>query len=260
MTRARCLFGPPSCSRAKAAKARQKPGGHEHPPGFSALWLDKAIHVHPLRARSDARSSSASLAGPDPAQHGCEPTAILILAPQFAPGLPIRLAPRVDLLREVFYKPVEPLDQPSHAADAARGCCPPTTARSPSLREARLAAPDALASRQRLWGRCTGRHRQEGGCSRLSKGAAPGSVRRCSRIAGSPALSQRPRTVRIQRALEPSREATSPGVWPSFISQRICQWVPSTGLVALGERSCRSAAVTSVVTTTPFAMTLFYAL
>ena len=75
---------------------------HEQPTGLSALWLHKAIHIHPLIARSDHGPHSAPLAGPDAAQDRLETDAVFILTPQFNARLWIRLMELLDLLWKFF--------------------------------------------------------------------------------------------------------------------------------------------------------------
>lgn len=83
-------------------KSRRIDRWHEQPAGFSALWLDKAIEVHPLIARADYSPNPASFACPDPAQDWFETDAVFVLTPHFNAGFRICLAQLLNLLREFF--------------------------------------------------------------------------------------------------------------------------------------------------------------
>lgn len=86
----------------REGKGRSIDGRHEQPTGLATLWLDKAIQIHPLIARSDHGAHAGPLARPDAAQDRFETDAVLILTPQFDAGFWIRLLQRGDLFGQFF--------------------------------------------------------------------------------------------------------------------------------------------------------------
>ena len=90
----------------KGGERQRKSGridrGHEQPPGRAAVWVHKAIQIHPLIAWSDHGPHSGPLAIPNAAQNRFETNAVLILAPQFNGGFWVRFLQLFDLLGEFF--------------------------------------------------------------------------------------------------------------------------------------------------------------
>lgn len=83
-------------------KGRRINRRHEQPARLAALWLNKAVQVHPLIAMADHRPNTAPFARPNPTQNGFETDAMLVLAPEFHFGFGIRLLQLFNLLREFF--------------------------------------------------------------------------------------------------------------------------------------------------------------
>lgn len=77
-------------------------GGHQQPGSPTALWLHKAVQIHPLIALLHYSGDFAPFFAPHAAQDRFEPNAMLIATPQFHRGLPMGLTNQFDLLWQFF--------------------------------------------------------------------------------------------------------------------------------------------------------------